>query len=416
MSEIGEHLSMLTKFALGFGLAILLPKLMTRLKLPPVLGFIGAGVVLGPSALNVLDPEGPSIVLLSEIGKLLFMFFVGFEIDLKEFNRTRARSLTFGVLTFLLPLALGTTLARFLGNGWNTSLLVGSLIASHTLLAYPLLQRLGLAQHPVVAMVVGGTILTDIAAMLVLAVTVSVHVTGFSWAFLGAELLELAFYVPLVIFGAGAIARRAILRFGEKANVRVMILLVVIAVCGELAHAIKLEGIVGAFLAGIAVKRAVRGKFAVEHLEITAHAVFIPVFFVATGFLVDFTLIGRTLLHRPILVIGIIAALVVGKFLAAFFSVRAVRGTLAETALAWSISLPQMAATLASAVVAYKTVNAAGEHLLGEGYVNAILVLVVLTCVVGPIFSERIARRIERADKSIDTAALPPDAQPGAPW
>lgn len=412
MLDLQLHLSLLSKFVLGFALAILLPKLMTRLRLPSVLGFILAGIILGPSCLAVLDPEGKAINLLSEIGKLLFMFFVGFEIDLKEFNKTRSRSLTFGVLTFLLPLAGGTGVALFFGNGWNTSLLIGSLIASHTLLSFPLLQRLGLAQHPVVAMVVGGTIFTDIASMLVLAITVSVHLVGFSWTFLGKEIVQLALYVPLVIFGAGALARKAIIRFGEQPELRVMILLVVIALCGEAAEIIQLEGIVGAFLAGIAIKRAVRGKFAVEHLEITAHSIFIPVFFVSTGFLVDFPLIWRTVTGSPGLVLGIITGLVLGKFLAAWLSVKMIKGTFVDAALAWSLSLPQMAATLAAAVVAYNTVNSKGVRLLEGSYVNAILVLVVLTCVAGPILSERFASQIKKPTRQIDTAPL----TPGATW
>lgn len=411
-----DDLPLLTKFVLGFGLAILLPKLMGRVGLPSVLGFIAAGALLGPGCAGILDPHAAGIVLLAEIGKLLFMFFVGFEIDLDEFNKTRHRSLGFGVLTFLLPLAGGVAVARLTGSTWNTSLLIGSLVASHTLLAFPLLQRLGLAQDPVVAMVVGGTIFTDVASMLVLAVTVSVHLAGFSWSFLGVELLQLAIYVPMVILGAGALARKAILRWGEKPEMRVMILLVVIALCSEAAQVIQLEGIVGAFLAGIAIKRAVRGKFSVEHLEITAHSIFIPAFFVSTGFLVDVPLLFRTIIGRPDLVFGIIVALCVGKFLAAWISVRLVKGSRAETGLTWSITLPQMAATLASAVVAHNTVNAAGVPLLDQIWVNAVLVLVVATCIAGPILSERYARQITGSGGKTDSATIPPAAPPGAPY
>ena len=287
----GIHISLLSRFAIAIALGILLPKLMERFKLPGVLGFILAGMFLGPGMLNLIKPEGSAIKLLSEVGKLLFMFFVGFEIDLAQFNKSRSRSLVFGALTFLLPFLCGTLLGHLTGNGLNSSLLIGSLFASHTLLAFPILQRLGLTQHPAVLMVVGGTIFTDIASMLVLAITVSVHVTGFSWNFLGLQFLELAIFVPLIFFGAGNLARKAILRYGQKPESRMMILLAVIAICAEAAQIINLEGIVGAFLVGIAVKRAVRGKFAVQELEITAHAIFIPAFFLTTGFLVNFRLL-----------------------------------------------------------------------------------------------------------------------------
>jgi Kef-type K+ transport system membrane component KefB len=400
MDGINEHFTLLTRFALAMGLAVLLPRAMERLRLPSVLGFILMGILLGPSLLGTIKPEGPVITLLAEVGKLLFMFFVGFEIDLDEFKKSRNRSLTFGALTFLLPFLGGVALGRMTGNGWNSSLLIGSLIASHTLLAFPILQRLGLTSHPIVTMVTGGTIFTDIASMLVLALTVSVHLTGFSWAFLGTELLELAIYVPVVLFGVGTLARKAIIRYGQKAEVRVMILLAVIALCAEAAHLIRLEGIVGAFLAGIAVKRAVRGKFAVEHLEITAHAMFIPAFFLTTGFLVNFPLLGQTIITRPGLVIGLVLGLVIGKILAAWGSKLFFGGTRAETNLVWTLSLPQMAATLASAVVAYKTVNSAGERLLDESYVNAVLVLVVATCIAGPVLAERYAKQVAREAKA----------------
>jgi Kef-type K+ transport system membrane component KefB len=404
-------LTPLTKFAIVIGFAVLLPQVMERLRLPAVLGFIVAGALLGPNILGLVQPDGPVIKLFSEVGKLLFMFFVGFEVNLEEFKKSRHRSLVYGVLTFLLPLAGGVALGRLTGNNWNSSLLIGSLIASHTLLAFPILQRLGLIQHPAVTMVVGGTIFTDIASMLVLAITVSVHLAGFSWQFLGRELLELAIFTPLVLFGAGSLARKAIVRYGGKSELRVMIMLVVIALCAEGARIIELEGIVGAFLAGIAVKRAVRGKFAVEQLEVTAHALFIPVFFLTTGFLVDFRLLGETAWKQPGFVLGIIAALVVGKYLAARLGSLFFGGTQAQTKLVWSLSLPQMAATLASAVVAYNTVNADGVHLLNDVYVNAVLVLVVITCIAGPMLSQRYARQVKvEVDSSAAAVQSPPPA------
>jgi Kef-type K+ transport system membrane component KefB len=138
MFDLHLELSLLARFALAFGLAILLPKFMDRIGLPPVLGFIAAGALLGPAVVGILKPDSPAIELLSEVGKLLFMFFVGFEINLEEFKKTRSRALGFGLLTFLLPLAGGMALARLTGSNWNSALLIGSLIASHTLLAFGL--------------------------------------------------------------------------------------------------------------------------------------------------------------------------------------------------------------------------------------------------------------------------------------
>lgn len=391
-------ISLLTAFAMVMALTILMPRLMERLRLPPILGYILAGFLLGPAMLGVLKPDGEVITLFSELGKLLFMFFVGFEIDLDDFKKTRNRAMIFGALTFALPLAAGVCLGRIGGYGWNPALLIGSIIASHTLLAFPILQRLGLARHPLVMMVVGGTIFTDIASMLVLAITVSVHETGFSWRFLGIELLELAIFVPLVIFGAGSLARKAIIRYGQRAELRVVVMLLVITVCAEGARLIRLEGIVGAFFAGIAVKRAIRGKFVVEQLEVVAQSLFIPAFFLTTGFLIDLAVLERTLLENPLMSIGLLVAILAGKTLAAWLTSRAFRFRKVEMWTMASLSYPQMAATLASAVVGYQTLNVSGQRLLDTGFVNAVVVVIVVTCILGPLLTTRYASRMAKEE------------------
>jgi len=402
-----RDISPLTAFAIAMTLVVLTPRLMERLRLPPILGYILAGFLLGPAAFGVIKQDGEVITLFSELGKLLFMFFVGFEIDLDDFKKSRNRAMAFGALTFILPLAAGVVLALTCGYGWNPALLIGSIIASHTLLAFPILERFGLTRHPMVTMVVGGTIFTDIASMLVLALTVSVHETGFSWSFLGKELLELAIFVPLILFGAGSLARKAIIRYGQRAELRVIVMLVVITACAEGARLIRLEGIVGAFLAGIAVKRALRGKFAVEQLEVVARSLFIPAFFLTTGFLIDLAVLKRTLMENPLLSIGLLVSILAGKTLAAWLSSRIFRQSTAEMWTMASLSYPQMAATLASAVVGFQTLNASGTRLLDSGFVNAVVIVIVITCILGPILTTRYAARMAK-----EAPPEPPETAP----
>lgn len=389
------HLSMLSKLALGLLMVLFLPRLMERFRLPGVLGFILAGVVLGPKLTGVLhsDPNN-AVSVWAELGKLLFMFFVGFELDVDQFNRVRNRATLFGVLTFMFPFALAAPLGRALGYDWVTSLLIGSIVGSHTLLAHPILAKLGLLQRESVLVTIGGTVFADVASMIVLALAVSIFQTGFSWAFLARELIELAIYVPLVLFGLSKLTRKMIIRFGQRPEARVCILLLLLAVAAQLAEFIHLEGIVGAFLVGIAAKRALRGRFAVEQLEVLANALFIPCFFLATGFLIDFPLLGRTLVGRPGLVLGLLGALCVGKMVAALLTSRLFSYSLADAKLCFSVTIPQMAATLATAVVGYQTKNALGVRLLDAGFVNAALVLVVVTCIAGPILTERWGRAV----------------------
>lgn len=390
--------SMLTGFVLASTAAIVLPRLMERVKLPAVLGYIVAGILLGPAGFGVIQKDSPVITWLSEIGKLLFMFFVGFEIDLALLNKNKSRALAFGFFTFTIPLTGGLLMGRMLGYSWTAALLVGAIVASHTLLAYPVLQRLGVLGNRAVVATIGGTIFTDIAAMLVLAVAIAVHKTGFSWSFLGLEVLELAVFVPLLLFGLSKIVRKALIRFGREPETRVIIVMIAIALAAEGAHLIQLEGIVGAFLAGIALKRTLRGKFAIEQLEVLAHALFIPSFFLVTGFLVDFAVLKQSVLQNPAVVSSLIAVTIGGKWLAAHLTGRCFGFQTSETRTMASLSIPQMAATLASAVVGYQALNAGGERLLNSGFVNAVIVLVIVTCVLGPILTTRFAAQLPRAD------------------
>jgi Kef-type K+ transport system membrane component KefB len=396
-----EHYSPLAGFVIASVTAIAMPRLMERLKLPAVLGYIAAGVLIGPAMLGVVQKDGAVITWLAEIGKLLFMFFVGFEIDLALFNSTRSRAVVFGSLTFAIPLTFGILLGRAFGYSWVASLLIGSIIASHTLLAYPVLQRLGVLGNEAVSVTISGTIFTDIAAMLVLAVAVSVHERGFTWSFLGTELLALAIFVPAILFGLSRLARKALVRFGQAPEVRLLIVMIAFALAAEGGRLIQLEGIVGAFLAGISLKRTLRGRFAVEQLEVTAHALFIPAFFLTTGFLVDFAIVKETVLGQPGLVLALIGATLGGKWLAARLTGLCFGYARAEALTMASLSFPQMAATLASAVVGYQALNGRGERLLDAGFVNAVVLLVIVTCVLGPLLTERFAARLpERADAS----------------
>lgn len=403
-----DNFSLMTKLAIGLGMVILLPRLLERVRLPGVLGYILAGVVLGPGVTGVLKSDSESLTLWAELGKLLFMFFVGFEIDLEHFGQVRARAALFGFFTFAFPFALAYGLGSAFGYSWVSSLLIGSIIASHTLLAHPILLRLGLLQREAILVAVGGTIFTDVASMLVLALAVSIHQTGFSRIFLLTELLELAVYVVAVLFGLSKLARKLIIWFGDSAEARVCILLMVIAIAAQLAEMIKLEGIVGAFLVGIAVKRALRGKFAVEQLEVLAKALFIPSFFLATGFLIDLPLLGKTVVSKPGLVVGLIAALLIGKYLAAHVTRWRFHYSRNESLLIFSLTIPQMAATLASAVVGYQTRNAQGVRMLDGGFVNAVLVLVVVSCVIGPVLTERWGRHEAASPSSTTEDEKPP--------
>ena len=396
-SELLLHLPIIGRFAIIFSLIVILPKLAERMGLPGVVGLIGGGIILGPDLLGLVSPEGSAFKLFNELGKLLLMFFAGFEIDLKEFQKEGKRAAGFGFLTFLIPMAMGTFVGYLLGFGMNASVLIGSLMASHTLLGLPVVKELNLIKNDAVLITVGGTIFTDIASMLVLAICLSIHFTGFSAGHLGISLAELAFYIPTVVFGLSWVAKK-LFRLVKSEELRLAILLLVVAMAALLAEMIELEGIVGAFLAGIAVNRAVDGDNKVANtFSVVSHTLFIPVFLLGTGFLVNMKIFGDTIIGHIDMVLMVVGSLILAKYLAARISAAWFGLEKNKALLMWSLSIPQVAATLAATMVAYNAINSSGKRLLSEPMLNCVVVLVIVSSVLGPILTRKFGKRLVTA-------------------
>lgn len=390
-----QQLPLIAKFAVIFGLIVILPRIAEHFGLPGVLGVLLGGVLLGPAVLGLLNPEGKAIELFAELGKLLLMFFAGYEINLSQLRRSGVRAAIFGVLTCSLPLALGFGVGRAFGYSTNASVLIGSLLASHTLLGLPIVRQLGLLDSDVVVMTIVATIITDITAMLILAVTLSVHTAGFSAAHMVTTLVGIGIYVPTVVFGLSSLTR-FIDRRTPLVELRLGVMIAMIAIAASLAQAIELEGIVGAFLTGIAVKRAVGENRVTESLRMISDALFIPVFFLATGFLVDFKVLAETLLQHASLVAGIVGGLVLAKYFAARAAGVLFRVERGEVWLMWSLTLPQVAATLAAATVAYRAASPSGSTLIDEKMLNTVVVLVIATSILGPVLTRHFGARVSR--------------------
>ncbi len=286
--EFFTHLPMLTAFAFTLMLTLVLPSLMERLRLPGPVGYILAGIILGPQILAVLNPDGKIVQFFADIGKLLLMFFAGYEVDLDQFNRARRKALTFGLATFSAPFLLGVCVALAMGYSPNACAVIGAVLASHTLLGLPIIKQAGLMGRESVVATVGATVFTDLLAIFVLAVCLPIHVSGFNPRDVLADIGWLAVYVPAVLIGLSWIAKQMLGLMGKSKANRALIMLVVMAVAAQGAELIGLEGIIGAFLSGVALKRAFGNTPADDSLEVMGQTLFIPIFFVAAGFLVDF--------------------------------------------------------------------------------------------------------------------------------
>lgn len=391
------ELSLLTRFCIFLMMVLLVPRGCQRLGLPPVVGFVLVGVVLGPNALQVAPANREVANFLAEIGKLLLMFFAGLEVNFQQFVRTGHRSLLFGLLTFLLPLLTGIGVGTAFGYPLLSAVVIGSLLASHTLLAFPIIKRLNLVERESVAVTVGATVFTDIGALLILAICIPIHTAGFSWHALQWQLLQLAIYVPLVLVGFAALGKRFLRRGKGEAENQFLLALLIMTLASEAAEWIQLEPIVGAFLAGLAVNRALKRTKGAHELEFIGYTMFIPMFFIVTGYLIDVEKFASTLMNNTGLVAGIVFGLIGSKLLAGMLTQRIFGYSNADGVLIGALSLPQVAATLAAAIVAFQTVNAAGERLIDQRMVDVVLVLMLVTSVIGPILVEQVGKRLSRS-------------------
>ncbi len=387
-------LPVLAKFAVFMALIVGVPRLSRRVHLPEAVGLVLCGVVIGPHVLNVFPPEHPVAQFFSELGMLLLMFFAGLEINLALFREKILRSIVFGVITTSIPLLLGTLAAHWLGYGQLRAVVVGSLLASHTLLGSTIVAKLGANHLEPIVVTFGATMISDTLSLLVFAICVPLYTSGFSASALAIQVIEITLFVPLVLFGLGRGGAYLLKKVENDEESYFILMLGMLAVTALIAQIINLPGIVGAFMAGLAVNAAVKGKSATGKLKFMANTLFIPSFFIVTGFLIDPPALVHSLTGDSLLAAGIIGALVVGKWIAAESCGRAFQYSSAARKTMWSLTLPQVAATLAATLVAYRTFNAAGQPLLDGRMLNAVFIMVLVTAILGPVLTQRFAPRL----------------------
>ncbi len=397
--------SPIIQFTILLTVIFTVPPIFERLRLPGLVGLLVAGVVLGQNGLKFLDTNSETVKLLSDIGKVYLMFVAGLEIDLGQFRKTKNRSIVFGFFTFIVPLIAGISVGRLFGFGWNASVLIGSLLASHTLLAYPIVSRLGVVMNEAVTVTVGATIFTDTAALLVLAICVGIHGGEFSAISLITLLGGLAIYSAIVLFGFDWAGKEFFRRSGDEQSNQFLFILLALFLASVGAQIVGVEKIVGAFLAGLAVNDVVGRSPVKEKIEFIGSVLFIPCFFVDMGLLINIPAFIQTLSSIWLTVV-IVLALIFSKLIAAFLAKLIYRYNKAEMLTMWSLSLPQVAATLAASLVAYQTLNPAGERLISEAVLNSVIVLMLVTSIMGPLITARFAALLQMPQTDFETESL----------
>lgn len=390
------------KFLLVLIIILAAPLLLNKIKVPHLLGLIIAGAVIGPNGFNVLARDS-SIVVTGTTGLLYIMFLAGLEIDMGDFKKNKWKSLTFGIYTFTVPFVLGYLGAYYILHfSVLTSVLFASLFSSHTLIAYPLVSKLGIAKNSAVNITVGGTMITDILALLVLAVIV-----GMSQGDVGTE-FWVKLSVSFVIFGLIVLLIFPIIGrwFFKKVDDKIsqyIFVLVMIYLAALLAELAGVEAIIGAFFAGLALNRLIpHTSSLMNRVEFVGNAIFIPFFLISVGMLIDFKAFFKS--WETLEVAGImLVASIGGKYLSAVATQKTFRLSKEEGKLIFGLSSASAAATLASVMVGYNIILSETEtgepiRLLNEHVLNGSILLILISCTISSFVSMASAQKIAEQD------------------
>lgn len=381
-------------FALLMLILLVAPAASARLRLPGVVGLIAAGALVGPSALRLLD-RSEVLETLRTLGLLYLMFLAGLSLDFAQFKALRNRSLAFGLASFVIPQTLAVIVGlKLLGMSLLAALLLGSICGTHTLVALPVAQRLGLGRHPAVTVVAGGTLVCDALGLSVLAAVGGAAKGAMGAAFWAVFVAKLALFVAGVVFVLPRLSRLVFRRVPLQPAGELTFLLLVLFGTAWLAQLAGLASIIGAFLAGLVLNRMVPAASGIMgRVAFVGDALFVPFFLVGVGLLVDFRVLAHSVEVWRLTAV-FFGLVVVGKAAAALLAARWFGHSTATAWMMVGLSIPQAAGTLAVTLVGFEL------ELFNETVVNAVVMLILVSCLAGPWIVDRAARRtaLEQAD------------------
>jgi len=409
-------------FALILLIILFAPIILNKVKIPHLIGLIIAGAVIGPNGFNLMLRDS-SIVLYGTVGLLYIMFLAGLEIDMADFKKNSQKSLFFGLLTFIIPMTLGTlTGYYFLKFSLMTSVLLASMFASHTLIAYPIVSKLGVSKNRAVNITVGGTVITDTLALLVLAAIAGMangEVSGAFWLQLSISVL---IFGAIIMFVFPIIGRWFFKKFDDNISQYIFVLAMVF-LGSFLAEAAGVEAIIGAFLVGLALNRLIpHTSPLMNRVEFVGNALFIPFFLIGVGMLIDYRVFFQDM-NTIIVAATMIVIATSSKFIAAWITQKTFNFSKDERHLIFGLSNAQAAATLAAVLVGYNIIlnkdeiqaaallgeTLAPERLLNESVLNGTILMILFTCTIASFVAQKGAQNIALLDASEDEESTDDD-------
>lgn len=385
-------------FSLILFIILFAPLILNKFKIPPLIGLIIAGAIIGPNGLNLMLRDS-SIILFGTVGLLYIMFLAGVEMNMSTLKKNGFKSFTFGMYTFLIPMGLGYIAGIYLLQfSVLTSVLLASMFASHTLIAYPIISKLGVTKNRAVSITIGGTMITDTLALLVLAVVVGMSTGELTNGFWLRLIISTIIFGIVVMAGFPMLGRWFFKRYDDNISQYIFVLGMVF-MGAFLAEAAGIEAIIGAFMAGLALNRLIpQTSPLMNRIEFVGNALFIPFFLIGVGMLVDFRAFFQDLETIKVAVIMTLVA-TVAKFAAAWLTQKSFRFSIDERRIIFGLSNAQAAATLAAVLVGYNTIlgqTETGEviRLLNENVLNGTILMILVTCTIASFVTQKGAQNL----------------------
>lgn len=369
------------------GIIWFVPIVCRKIHVPSIVGFILAGIVIGPSVLNIVAGD-PTIKILGSLGMLYIMFQSGSEMDINDFKQYKYRSLFFGLCTFFIPFGLGLITSRFLLSfGWLPSLLLGAMYGSHTLMTYPIVSRYGVQKNVAVNITVGATMVAIILSLIVLAIVEDWSRSVQNITEYAIQLSLLAIFLLSVLWLFPRFARMFFKRYRDPISefMVVMLMLVGSALLADLAG---LEGILGAFLCGVSLNRLLPNRSPLmNRINFVGNSIFVPLFLINVGLMIDIHAFWSGWTTVTIAVVMIITKLI-GKGLSAWIAQVVFRFSKHERQLIFGLSHATAAGTLAIVTIAYQM------GLLSSDVLNASVLMILVLCTTASFISEHAAKEL----------------------
>ncbi|MDE5810966.1 MAG: cation:proton antiporter [Muribaculaceae bacterium] len=381
-------------FLIVLGIILMAPILLARLKIPHIISMIVAGIIVGPYGFNILADDS-SFTIFGQVGLLYLMFLAGIEIDMFHLRLNLRRGFIFGLLTFLIPMGLGTVTSIYLLHlDAITSLLLGAMYAAHTLIAYPVVARFGVARNQAVLISIVGTIIAVVGALLVLGAVLNVQRIGqVDLSEMGLLLLKVAAYCAAVLYIYPRLTRRFFRSFADPVSQYIFILAAVfLSALG--AKAIGLEGVLGSFFAGLVLNRFVpQSSPLMTRIEFVGNAIFIPYFLIGVGMMINLRVVA-SIDTLTVAAIMLVVALVT-KWLSAFAAQKIYKMDGNERRMMFGLTTAHTAVALAVVTIGYNTFGADGHRLMDETVLNGTILVILITCAIAPIVTTRAASAIK---------------------